>query len=400
MTIETQTSKAQYLGDGTARLFPVPFTVYKTAHLQVILSGDQNDGVTLSGGYRAAGLESGMPTVELDVPPQRGERLTIARILPLTQALDLENGGKFDADSIEQGLDVLEMQIQQISEAVDRAVKVAITSDKSPEQLLDDLLGSADRACGCADEACRCAAEACECAEEASEHADRAKQQADKVTLPLPDMPDDAGKFISVAADGAWELSGVDLPVATAAKLGGVKVGSGLSVTEDGTLSAGEGYALPAATTTKLGGVKVGANLSVTADGTLSAGAYTLPTATSSRLGGVKAGWGISVSGDGTIYLAGGNPPPLPAWSGLGQWGLANIMEVNGNGMDVHRRVQAPSGGTWAYLLCRVTKANGSTQAGFLSAGLAAGDTVLYQSTYQAGYSNQDDAQALCWRIY
>ncbi len=37
-----------------------------------------------------------------------------------------------------------------------------------------------------------------------------------------------------------------------------------------GSVSSGEGYALPAATTTRLGGVKVGDGLSVTSDGTLS----------------------------------------------------------------------------------------------------------------------------------
>lgn len=57
-------------------------------------------------------------------------------------------------------------------------------------------------------------------------------------------------------------------------------------------------YTLPAATTSTLGGIKVGSNLSVTSDGTLSATAqsYTLPTASSSTLGGVKVGTGLSIS--------------------------------------------------------------------------------------------------------
>lgn len=59
---------------------------------------------------------------------------------------------------------------------------------------------------------------------------------------------------------------------ATATTLGGIKVGSGLSVTEDGMLSAdAQEYTLPAATATTLGGVKVGSGLTVDADGTLSA---------------------------------------------------------------------------------------------------------------------------------
>ena len=60
------------------------------------------------------------------------------------------------------------------------------------------------------------------------------------------------------------------LPPATATTLGGVKVGTGLNIAPDGTLSAAEQYALPAATATTLGGVKVGDYLDIAPDGTLS----------------------------------------------------------------------------------------------------------------------------------
>ena len=60
------------------------------------------------------------------------------------------------------------------------------------------------------------------------------------------------------------------LPPATATTLGGVKVGTGLNIAPDGTLSAAEQYALPAATADQLGGVKVGDYLDIAADGTLS----------------------------------------------------------------------------------------------------------------------------------
>ena len=60
------------------------------------------------------------------------------------------------------------------------------------------------------------------------------------------------------------------LPPATATTLGGVKVGTGLNIAPDGTLSAAEQYALPAATATTLGGVKVGDGLTVDNEGKLS----------------------------------------------------------------------------------------------------------------------------------
>ena len=69
-----------------------------------------------------------------------------------------------------------------------------------------------------------------------------------------------------LTADG-----GIDIPIATAESVGGVKIGDNLTISEDGTLSANSGgYTLPAATADTLGGVKIGDNISVTADGTIS----------------------------------------------------------------------------------------------------------------------------------
>ncbi len=88
--------------------------------------------------------------------------------------------------------------------------------------------------------------------------------------------------------DAKFAGGGYVLPVATATVLGGVKVGTGLSVTADGTLSAlGSDYTLPVAATTVLGGIKVGTPVAgkfvsgVAGDGTL---IYATPTATGAPL--------------------------------------------------------------------------------------------------------------------
>ena len=75
------------------------------------------------------------------------------------------------------------------------------------------------------------------------------------------------------------------LPVASADTLGGVKVGTGLSINESGVLSNSNAtpYSLPTASDETLGGVKVGSNLSI-ADGVLSAPApYTPPAYSTSE---------------------------------------------------------------------------------------------------------------------
>lgn len=60
------------------------------------------------------------------------------------------------------------------------------------------------------------------------------------------------------------------------------------------------------ASTTLLGGIKVGSNLSVTSDGTLNASSYSLPIATSASVGGIKVGSNLSISSDGTLNATGG----------------------------------------------------------------------------------------------
>lgn len=81
------------------------------------------------------------------------------------------------------------------------------------------------------------------------------------------------------------------LPSATANDLGGVKVGSRLSVATDGTISADvqSEANFTQAEKTKLAGISTGANK------------YTLPTASTSTLGGVKVGTNLSIDSSGVL---------------------------------------------------------------------------------------------------
>jgi len=89
------------------------------------------------------------------------------------------------------------------------------------------------------------------------------------------------------------KMSADDLPTATTAALGIVKIGSNISVSS-GTIS------VPTATTATLGVVKVGSNISV------SSGTISVPTATSAALGVAKFGTGLAVS-SGNVTVSYGN---------------------------------------------------------------------------------------------
>jgi hypothetical protein len=82
-----------------------------------------------------------------------------------------------------------------------------------------------------------------------------------------------------VARSTGWEEIALvselgSLPIATGSVLGGVKIGAGVNVAVDGTISVTTGaFALQTATNTILGGVKIGSGINITGDGTISAAA-------------------------------------------------------------------------------------------------------------------------------
>ena len=72
------------------------------------------------------------------------------------------------------------------------------------------------------------------------------------------------GKMDSIyQAKGTYLTS---LPIASSSTLGGVKIGSGLTVAEDGTISAAAEYTLPTASSTTKGGIKVGSGLTMSSE--------------------------------------------------------------------------------------------------------------------------------------
>lgn len=100
-----------------------------------------------------------------------------------------------------------------------------------------------------------------------------------------------------------------NLPIASASQLGGIKIGVGLEITQDGTLNVtiesggGSGsYTLPVATKTTLGGVKQGNTVTISSDGILEINIDKLvssfPVADFNKLGIVK---GVV---DGNVYNA------------------------------------------------------------------------------------------------
>ena len=75
--------------------------------------------------------------------------------------------------------------------------------------------------------------------------------------------------YIKNKADSVYQPAGTyltSLPVASSSTLGGVKIGSGLTVAADGTISAAAAYTLPTASSSVKGGIKVGTGLTMSSE--------------------------------------------------------------------------------------------------------------------------------------
>jgi hypothetical protein len=125
-----------------------------------------------------------------------------------------------------------------------------------------------------------------------------------------------SGDTISVTVSGTPTLT-----PATAGSLGGVRIGSGISVTPEGVISASSSYTLPAATSSALGGVIIGSGL-VNSSGTISATAASVGAAASSHSHAISDVTGLQTALDGKqpsgtyATLVGGTVPSsqLPSY--------------------------------------------------------------------------------------
>lgn len=115
--------------------------------------------------------------------------------------------------------------------------------------------------------------------------------------------PDSDGNVNISVSSGDYTL-----PIASNSTLGGVKIGSGLTINTSGVVSADvtESTLTAYAKTTDLSAVAKSGNYNDLSNKPTIPAAYTLPNATSSTLGGVKIGSNISVS-SGTISITKSN---------------------------------------------------------------------------------------------
>lgn len=312
MTVVSSNSKTTLHGNGDARVWPFTFRVVDESHLQVILTTAGTETL-LTGGYTVtlAGNGGSVTYPTSGAPLAAGHKITLRRVVPLTQDTDLANQGGFYAETHEDRFDLLAMADQQQQEELDRAIKAPVT---------------------------------------------------DEVAFDLPSATVRASRILGFQADGTPRASTVTLEAVEAITTAGVAAGKIIAtvppVTSDGTLvEVPTGYVLGSA-----------AQADVVVGGLLQSGRFTIGASTGGAAGSsvffgepVPAGievairiLGISPDAPGTgdvSYV----PPPAIGTAGSGG------TSVNSSASDhTHAHGDLPGGGLHALAT--------ETTPGFMSA--------------------------------
>jgi len=188
--------------------------------------------------------------------------------------------------------------------------------------------------------------------------------------------------LLGTGAGGAFQPVTLSTSFTLASGALGLKLGGGLTVASDGTISAagGSGVALPSGAAllgTTAGGaaqaIILGSGLVLTGTTLTAPGSatYTLPPATSSALGGVKAGAGLAVAADGTLSvsysytLTGASIATALGYTPADAAALATVQGVANAALP-------KAGGT----------ITGSLQVNYPSAGIEIGSTTTASASY------------------
>ena len=138
MTVENPNVKNTYGGNGVTTVFPFTFLLNAEDVNNVVVTltnehGQENATTDFMLSLNDKVVRYPKSGVQ---PLPHGWKITIQRQIPYTQTLNLTSQGPFFAEDIEAQLDRQEMQIQQLAEIVERTVRVSISSDVDPADLI------------------------------------------------------------------------------------------------------------------------------------------------------------------------------------------------------------------------------------------------------------------------
>ena len=256
MTVQNQNVKNVYRGNGSTTVFPFTFAINES-HPEYIHVYITNDGGKAA---ETTDFTCDMETRTITYPKPTSsapklsatQRLTIYRLLPYEQNLNLVNQGPFFSEDVETQLDDLEMQIQQLNEEKGRSLRIGLeVTDFETEiplvpgktfrvndagtgfELTEDPKAAreaAEAAQAAAEEAQGKAEDAQEAAEQAQEDAEDAKEAA----IEAKDAAEDIASQIDIMARALVHDNVASMVADTTLKAGQTTATKGYFLVNDG----------------------------------------------------------------------------------------------------------------------------------------------------------------------
>ena len=131
MTVTSTNQKVQFNGNGSTTVFAYNFKIFAQTDLSVILrsaAGTETvQQLTTKYSVSGVGVASG-GNVTMGTAPPAGTTLTILRVQPNLQGLDLVPNDPFPAGSMEDALDKLTFMVQTHDEEIGRSIKASTTN--------------------------------------------------------------------------------------------------------------------------------------------------------------------------------------------------------------------------------------------------------------------------------
>ena len=148
-------TKVKYSGNGEVTEFPTGFAFFENDNIVVYLNG-----VIIDGGYSVTGVgETDGGSVIFEEAPKEGDKIVILRKVAIERVTDFQEGGAFRAKNVNDELDRQTAFCQQIQEQIDRCVKVEVTDDQDPQELIDKVFDQLDLATEVGEQAIKTAQE-------------------------------------------------------------------------------------------------------------------------------------------------------------------------------------------------------------------------------------------------
>lgn len=116
-------------------------------------------------------------SVTFNTAPKKNDVIVVTRDIPLEQETPYKTSSGFPAVRVEDNFDKLTAITQQLNEIAGRCVKVNVTGDQTPEELLDEVYGKLDSATEVAEQAIGAANQATTAAKNANDAVIVAQQQ-------------------------------------------------------------------------------------------------------------------------------------------------------------------------------------------------------------------------------